>query len=604
MKRKFLFTMLMVCLGVLLFGVVSTSAETYGNYTYEKNRNEITIIGFNRLYKGAITIPDEIEGYPVTAIGEHAFEDCGLTSVKIPGSVKYIGMGAFAYCANLTEVTIGELTAKDDLILFAEDDTPPDVPTEELTNIGKGAFAECEVLKKVLLGKSVETIGSYVFYSCDVLMTVTLDKSLRQIGYSAFADCNNLQYVYYNGAEEDWVNVLLDAYNECLINAEFDFSVIRCGLEVFWDLSEEGVLTISGYGDMYDYNYDNKPWGDMLEKIKKIVIEEGVTAIGVNAFSGCINMTNVQIPDSVKTIGIYAFSDCTSLNSLKLSDSITQIGWAAFEDCSGLECVELPRLLTTIEDNLFWGCQSLVNIEIPGTVESIGQFAFYKCHSLEKLEIPDSVKTIGTYAFSECCGLENIYIGNSVVSIGDAAFHCCCNLTNVDVSKQNWYFVSCEGVLYDKQQTSLILYPAKKPEEAYEYPCSLKTVWSYAFYRCENLKHVYFNGTEKAWKKVWFSVPKNAVVHYACTDTTFETTELTYEFSVECENLLGSELLVVVCYDGEGRVISYDTVEHSRDSIYTASIPRDGNIRNAKVFLWSDCESFAPLGFAESIDVF
>ena len=108
------------------------------------------------------------------------------------------------------------------------------------------------------------------------------------------------------------------------------------GSNLTWTLDSEGVLTISGSGDMrgYDPSVFGAPWDG--RRIKSAVIAEGVTSIGDSAFSYCTSLTSVTIPDSVTSIGEQAFYDCTSLTSVTIPDSVTSIGGWAFEDCTSL----------------------------------------------------------------------------------------------------------------------------------------------------------------------------------------------------------------------------------------------------------------------------
>ena len=93
-----------------------------------------------------------------------------------------------------------------------------------------------------------------------------------------------------------------------LLFALFSFSAIHAEIE--WTLSEEGRLTISGTGDMRDFVSYNTPWYKNREKIKKVVIENGVTSIGQSAFWNCTSLTSITIPNSVTSIGQNAFHDC------------------------------------------------------------------------------------------------------------------------------------------------------------------------------------------------------------------------------------------------------------------------------------------------------
>ena len=173
-----------------------------------------------------------------------------------------------------------------------------------------------------------------------------------------------------------------------------------------WTLDADGTLTISGTGAMKDYDYDSNPSPVYHNsKVKKIVIENGVTSIGEWAFYSS-GLNSVTIPDSVTSIGSHAFYDCSSLTNITIPDSVTSIGYAAFS-----------------------GCRSLTNITIPNSVTSIGNDMFSYCSSLTSITIPDSVTSIGMCAFSECSSLTSITIPKSVTSIGSGVFDNCNNLT-------------------------------------------------------------------------------------------------------------------------------------------------------------------------------
>ena len=109
------------------------------------------------------------------------------------------------------------------------------------------------------------------------------------------------------------------------------------GSNLTWTLDSEGVLTISGSGDMYDYYYDNNsPWHENGNQIRSVFMANGVTSIGEYAFYWCESLTSVTIPDSVTSIGDNAFYDCTSLTSVTIPDSVTSIGSYAFSECTSL----------------------------------------------------------------------------------------------------------------------------------------------------------------------------------------------------------------------------------------------------------------------------
>ena len=157
-----------------------------------------------------------------------------------------------------------------------------------------------------------------------------------------------------------------------------------CGPDLRWHLTDNGVLTISGKGEMYDYSYENSvpdhdkaPWGNYI--IKQIIIGDGVTTIGGYAFFKCSALTSVTIPNSVTYIGNDAFSSCSALTSITIPNSVTTIGNGTFSGCSALTSVNIPNSVTTIRGEAFRECRALTSVTIPNSVTKIEQEAFADC---------------------------------------------------------------------------------------------------------------------------------------------------------------------------------------------------------------------------------
>ncbi len=224
-----------------------------------------------------------------------------------------------------------------------------------------------------------------------------------------------------------------------------------------WILDGEGTLTISGDGAMEDYNADNyAPWKG--SKVKKVIIEDGVTNIGDWAFANCPNLSSVTIPDSVTSIGNFAFSNCSGLTSVKIPSSVTNIGTGIFSSCSKLTNIKVdndnpaycsyfgdlynkdrttllqyapgypnssfvvPDSVNCIYNYAFHGCTILTSVIIPDSVTTIGYDAFSGCNKLTSVSIPESVTYIGVRAFENCPDLTSVVIPKSVTSIGTKAF--------------------------------------------------------------------------------------------------------------------------------------------------------------------------------------
>lgn len=177
-----------------------------------------------------------------------------------------------------------------------------------------------------------------------------------------------------------------------------------CGTNLSWVLNTEGVLKVSGTGDIVDSEYGDSiygPFSKVVYHFSSLVIEEGVISIGDDNFnfSNCIN---VEFPESLISIGEGAFRECTDLTKVVLPDSVQYIGEGAFMRCSSLFEVKLPKNLTTIERYTFLDCTNLKHIEIPMGVQTIEASAFEGCSGLKVIEIPESVTEIDDTAFYEC----------------------------------------------------------------------------------------------------------------------------------------------------------------------------------------------------------
>ena len=151
-----------------------------------------------------------------------------------------------------------------------------------------------------------------------------------------------------------------------------------CGDNLQWKLTDEGVLTITGTGEMQDWGGDSRPWPP-YRNVKQVIIGDGVTTIGKRAFSDCSSLTSVTIGNGVITIGWGAFYNCPYLTSVTIPNSVTTIGGMAFYRCFSLTSVTIPNSVTTIGSGAFSDCRSLTSVTIPNGVTTIGDWAFYYC---------------------------------------------------------------------------------------------------------------------------------------------------------------------------------------------------------------------------------
>lgn len=195
------------------------------------------------------------------------------------------------------------------------------------------------------------------------------------------------------------------------------------GDNLTWALDKEnGVLTISGQGDMADYSEDFAPWAEKSSSITSVSIQQGVTGIGTGAFCSCAALNAVTLPDGLKRIGDGAFGGCKSLTEIAIPTSVETIGNGAFSYCTRLGKATLPQKLTALPDSLFEGCAGLTEVNIPQSVTAIGENAFKGCKALAVTSITDGVKTIGKEAFVSCAAVEELKIPTGVERIGESAF--------------------------------------------------------------------------------------------------------------------------------------------------------------------------------------
>jgi formylglycine-generating enzyme required for sulfatase activity len=305
--------------------------EEVESVTVPDGVTEIGGCAFDGCYSlSSVVIPNS-----VTKIGYDAFRDCAsLTSVEIPSSVTEIGRGAFEDCKSLSSV---------------------DIPNS-VTEIGDNAFERCAINElshpcltikngcavegnkilycsnqrgPIIIPNGVTEIDSYAFIYCESLASVVIPNSVTEIGDEAFRNCESLESVEFGGTMEEWTNV---EGNENLFGENVPLTSVKCA---------DGV------------------W------------EKPVLLVRKNVAVKCLDKSakDVTIPDGVTEIGITAFSDCESLSSVVIPSSVTKIDKGAFVNCKSLLSVAIPSSVTEIGDGAFLSCESLLSVEFGGTAE-------------------------------------------------------------------------------------------------------------------------------------------------------------------------------------------------------------------------------------------
>lgn len=271
------------------------------------------------------------------------------------------------------------------------------------------------------------------------------------------------------------------------------------GDNLTWTLTgiDEYTLTISGSGAMKDYAYNNtSPWYSYRKNIKTVVIEDGVTSVGQEAFNYCSAITDISISKTVASIGLYAFYGCESRESITID-----------ENNPVLSDGDANAIIETASDRLILGCK---NTLIPDYIKIIGDSAFMDCIGLTSIEIPDSVISIEGWAFCGCTDLTDVDMSISVSSIGECAFMSCSSLTSIDIPES--VTTLSRGVFSGTGLTSIVLPEGLTTigEEVFNecrslvsivIPDSVTSIGS-AFLACTNLKNIVYYGRNLAWDKI------------------------------------------------------------------------------------------------------
>jgi hypothetical protein len=184
----------------------------------------------------------------------------------------------------------------------------------------------------------------------------------------------------------------------------------------------------------------------------------------------------------------YDFTDSNGISYTIKSSAYKLVSVANGTSVSG--SVTIPSTITisgqtytvqSIGSSAFLSCTTLSSIVLPNTITSIEYQAFFGCSGLSYIDIPNSVTSIGSSAFTACYGLSTVLIPSSVSAIGTDVFQNCTKLTTINVEANNLYYSSADGVLFNKNKTTLIAYPYNKTVTSYSIPNTVTTIGEKAF---------------------------------------------------------------------------------------------------------------------------
>ena len=413
---------------------------------------------------------------------------------------------------------------------------------------GYSPWCENSSIRRIVIQEGIENIGGAAFYRCGNVQTVTIPSSVTTIGSSAFAACSSLMTVTI---PEGVTRVPASAFNGC-------------------------------------------------SNLTRVSLPNSLESIGTSAFLGCRNLKTINFPAKLQNIEDSAFYECTVLPDPILPNTLSNIGSYAFRGCMNFRNITIPESVTTINKGVFYGCHNLVSVQLPGSLLGIDDNAFNRCISLTGIAIPGQTVRIGANAFSYSGLNAAHFMGDAPTIAADAFTHVVADIYYPDEYSNSYTDNYCNnyggaltwkrGVIpnvrpfeWTLKDDVLTIHGTYMPEWRYDGDSALRPEWYQsasriqhivldfgikeintpafadlsnltditipntvteikggAFHSCNNLKDVYYDGTEEQWNNIgiaegvsirfsssgysdyYMNTPlSNATIHY----NTFSTVE-------------------------------------------------------------------------------
>ena len=475
-----------------------------------------------------VTLPESL-----TTINNDAFKECSkLASIDIPNKVTKLNDNTFANCASLKNVSIGSSCTSISSTAFLNSNAIEKITVAgDNTNYSSvdGALLNKEKTSIVLYPKSksgefvipdtVTSIADYAFDNAPKLTKVTIGENVKSVGTGAFRNCNSLETVIFKNSDAVQKTIGDYAFNNCpaLTKVDFGNAVKSIGNYAFMvDKSLESIefpdsLESIGYcafscrsggtyGTYVASNLKSVKFGSGLKTIggyafyenrKLETIEfsgDNLTSIGYSAFRNCVTLANLNLTGNNVVIADYAFAGNSTLKEVVLS-GVKTIGYYAFSGDYALKSVDLGEGLISIDRYAFQSCPNLETVSLPESLTTINNNAFKECSKLTSIDIPNKVTKLNDNTFANCTSLKNVSIGSGCTSISSTAFFNANAIEKITVAEDNKNYTVVDGVLYNKDMTTLVLYPKNRSGE-FTVPDTVTTIADYAFDNSPNLTKV------------------------------------------------------------------------------------------------------------------
>ncbi len=654
----------------------TTNGSLYPWYTYKSTTKSITL------------------GEGITTVGAYAFDGSYATSVSLPGSLGSIGQYAFRG-SNLNSVRTPAKTTSIGKFSFLNCKKLTNVEMTNVTSINESAFENCIELKTITVAAT--SISTEAFYNCNTLHTITFSAIPSSVATNAFTYCNKLSTVNFVGTETQWNSIssgntkLTNATVNYVKSLSFDanggeFGVIpvvgpsgsdvtipstapiRSGYTFYgwgtykydtfvtyqsgdsftlsdnstlyavwempdgvkakgkhpntdmsWVLYYDGSLVISGTGSVYgDNSSDTEGYKHYRDDIKNVIVNEGITGIGNNAFYAA-PVQSITLPTTLDTIKGNAFS-YTSIKTINIPSSVNTIGSgilmgslieainlgnpshdisAIFTTCADMQqlnaiTVDENNSLYTVENGVLYDKEKTTVIRIPTTFSG-------------QLVLPDTITTVCNYAFSDVHNIESIVFPRSLEKIGDRIFNFAdCPVIYYKGTEEEWKNVNISTVWnvinpteYEYGKIYNITYNANGGENA---PAASEKV------KGTDIVLSDVTPTRAGYEFLGWATTKNATVaEYQPKDTYTTDSDLTlyavwdmklpdvtftknarlWTFDIKLENHIDNHTAYAVIYDKDGKMLNYDFYKIKNASSYLLLTP-DSNATEAKIFVWGD----------------
>ena len=255
----------------------------------------------------------------------------------------------------------------------------------------------------------------------------------------------------------------------------------------------KGIHYILNNDQTAEVTYTGKTYNSRNEYSGNIVIPAtvtyrgktyNVTRIKSTAFDNCPNLTSVTISEGIQTIG-ETFGKCPMLSSVTVPVSATYVNLRKLNTCP-----KITKPLYNTKRFLFMPRNYAGKYEIPQGIEIISRSAFEDCKDINSIIIPNSIKIIETEAFKGCKSLTSLTLPQSVTNFSGGSIIECLNLAQINVNPHNNSYCDIDGVVFTRDMTTIVAYPAGKPGTHYTIPYDVTQIGKYAFYYCTNLTSI------------------------------------------------------------------------------------------------------------------